>query len=82
VYCFEQKIAKSRWDSTLKGKSRARLEIWCKPTPVASFAAFREDFFFETAARSAATSAQPRRSRPTLFNQAVSQITLAPISEN
>src|ERR1039458_2176194 len=47
VYCFEHppslklrrtgKIAKSRWDFIIKGKNRACLEIWCEPTPVASF---------------------------------------------
>jgi len=37
VYYFEQKIAKSRGNFTIKGKSRACLEIWYKPMPVPSF---------------------------------------------
>jgi hypothetical protein len=37
MYCFEQKIAKSRWNSTTKGKNRACLEIWWELMPVSSF---------------------------------------------
>jgi hypothetical protein len=36
-YCFEQKIAKSRGNFTIKGKNRACLEIRHEPMPVSSF---------------------------------------------
>jgi hypothetical protein len=65
MYCVEQKIAKSRWNSTIKGKNRACLAVSsvalakdeilaeADTSRFVSFATFCENGFLKTSARPA-----------------------------